>query len=250
MLLSCCPSSASTEPGVIAAAAAITAAADSAKPIRTSLTNGMKTCVDSSSELFKMKFNFKNANKISTNNNSNVLLGFSVSDHGLGDGHLDCASVAGQVSAQSVYHLLDIDFRRGSDCGSGRTAHGVDTSTVDGSRQHLLSRPVQGFSPRVGDEIDVVVSVEGGQVPRQGVVGSTGADPVAAVVIRSGRRPAVGNEGDDVKLEIVLPVGRFAAKLFHVATEDRVDVTIRTHEHHFDGRRWFGAAVATVEKLK
>ena len=149
-----------------------------------------------------------------------------------------------------MYHLLDIDFRRGSDCGSGRAAHRVDTSTVDGSRQHLLCRPIQGFSPRVGDEIDVVIAVEGGEVPGQCVVGSAGTDAIAAVVITSGGRPAVGNERNDVKLEIVLPVGRFAAKLFDVATENRVDITVGAHEHHFDGRRWFGAAVATEEKFK
>lgn len=46
---SCCPSSVSIELGKTEAAA------DSANPIRTSLTNGIKTWVDSSSELIRKR---------------------------------------------------------------------------------------------------------------------------------------------------------------------------------------------------
>lgn len=97
---SCCPSSVSIELGKT------DAAADSANPIRTSLTNGIKTCVDSSSELDRpqienglvklVRFLLVIILWLYKYGKFN-LLWFPVCDHCLGDRDLDGASSAGQV---------------------------------------------------------------------------------------------------------------------------------------------------------
>lgn len=140
--------------------------------------------------------------------------------------------------------FLDIDFRWGADSRSGTGPHRV--ISVGRSRQHLLHRPIQRFSPRIRDKVNVIIAIQRGQVARQRIVRATSTD---AATIISARRcgPAVGNEGNDVELEIIFPIRRLAAKLFNVATQDGVDITVGTHEHYFDGWRGFGAAIATKE---
>ena len=100
----------------------------------------------------------------------------------------------------------------------------MDTVKVGGRIPAI--REGDTLPPGIGHEVDVVVAVEGGQVAGQGV----GSAP----------------ERDNVEPEVVLPVGRLARELLHVAAQDGVHITVRPHQHHFDGRRRLRAAIATA----
>ena len=155
----------------------------------------------------------------------------SVSDHSLSNGHLNHTSVTSQITSQPVHNLLDVHLGLSIQrqrqfiaiCDSGDTCDTSDAGCYRSSGGTALAE--DGLAPRIGDEIDVVVAIEGGQVAGQGV--------------------GTAAEGDDVEFQVILPVGRFARELFDVAAQDGVDVTVGADQRHFDGRWRFGTAVAT-----
>lgn len=138
--------------------------------------------------------------------------------------------------------FLDVDFGRSCD-GGWRRVHCIAIS----GNQHFLSRPVQRLPPRLGDKVDVIITIQRGQVAGQCIIRAAGSDPVAAIIVS---RPSTGHQRYDIKLEIALPVGRLTAKLFHITTQNRVNIAVRSHQHQFDGRRRFGTAVATRENQR
>ena len=60
----------------------------------------------------------------------------------------------------------------------------------------------------------------------------------------------IANQRHDVKFQMILPVGRFAAELVDVAAQHRIDVTVGPDQHHFDRRRRFGTTIATVKFVR
>ena len=171
-----------------------------------------------------------------------ILLWFAISDHSFGYRHLNGAATAGQISSESMNDFLHIDF------SGWRSTICPRYSIAPVGHEHLVGRPIQGFTPRIREEIDIVIAIECCQVTGKRVTRASNANTAAA----AGRGWSYGNrtQGNNIELEMVLPIGRFAAKLLHVGAKDRIDITVASNQNDFD--RWwrFGAAVATAEMKK
>ena len=156
--------------------------------------------------------------------------GLPVGDDGFCNGHLQHSAVTVEITSKPVDDFLDVDFERGRGRRKRRLAGcgGIRSGDRRISQLAGVCTFNDGFTPRIRRKIGAVETILRRQI--------------------TGQRCRPASEGHDVEFDVILPIGRFTGKLFHVRAQDGIDVTVRTDQHNFDGRRLLGTAVPAARR--